>query len=283
MEKFENVSHLLDNGKAMGASSLWPFESASAHETVSAIIRRRSTNRTDVREVALRDLDLSFAKSILDLGCGFGFMAEALARRAAPDARLVGVDVWGSNEAPFLQRAAAAGRKASFACMQVDSELPWPDRSFDLVVCSYSLYFFADVLPEVARVLAPDGLFLAVTHSENSFVGMLRAAGLAEAESELLSVSRSFSVENGPRLLNRWFGEVTRIDYYNSLRFKTEHADELLTYLKFKLPFLVPGSQPGDDLPEAVAQFARGSLSRTGEVVVEKNDATFRCRNPLCH
>jgi len=280
---FENASRLLDNDVVMAASSLWPFDSPSAHETVSAIIRRRSTNNTDVREAALRDLDLSFAKDILDLGCGFGFMAEALAERAAPDARVVGVDVWRSNESPFLERVGATGRKPSFACMHVDSKLPWPDRAFDLVVCSYSLYFFLDVLPEVARVLAPHGLFLALTHSKDSFVGLLRAAGLAEAESELLSLSRRFSAENGRNLLDRWFGDVTRIDYHNSLRFKTEHVDELLAYLEFKLPLLVPGSKPHDSVPEDLASFARASLSRTGEVIVEKNDATFRCRSPLCH
>jgi len=250
---------------------------------VSAIIRRHSTNRTDVREAVLGDLDLSLARNILDLGCGFGFMAEALARRAAPDARLVGVDAWASNEAPFLERVVASGRSASFECRELDSELPWPDGSFDLVVCSYSLYFFVEILPEVTRILAPDGLFLAVTHSERSFVGLLRAAELAEDESTLLALTRKFSAESASEMLDRWFGEVTRIDYHNSLRFQAEDADEFLAYLRFKLPFLVPDSAPGEDLPEPLARLARASLARLGEVVVEKDDAAFRCRSPLCH
>lgn len=267
----------------MGSSSLWPYQSPSAHEAVSAIIRRYSTNRTDVREAALSDLDLSFARNILDLGCGFGFMAEVLASRAAPDARLVGVDAWASNEAPFLEKVAASGRSASFECRQLDSELPWPDRSFDLVVCCYSLYFFVQVLPEVARVLAPDGVFLALTHSERSFVGLLQAAELAEDESTLLALMRRFSAESGREMLGRWFGEVTRIDYRNSLRFQAKDADEFLAYLRFKLPFLIPDSAPGEDLPEPLARLAGASLSRLGEVVIEKDDAAFRCRSPLCH
>jgi len=267
----------------MAASSPWPFQHPSTHETISTIIQRHSTNSTDVREFVLRDQDLSSAKEILDLGCGFGFMSEALACRAAPDARLVGVDAWGSNEAPFLKKVSSTGRSASFECIQVDSRLPWPDQSFDLVVCSYSLYFFMDVLPEVARVLAPRGLFLALAHSENSFVGLLRAAGIAEDGSELLALSRRFSAENGSDVLNRWFGGVRRVDYDNALRFQAPHLDELLTYLRFKLPFLVPGSEPGDDLPPAMAHRARSSLLGLGEVVVEKSDAAFWCRSPLCH
>ena len=266
----------------MAVLSLWPFQCPANHETVSAIISRRSTNTTDVRETVLRNLDLSFAKNILDLGCGFGFMAEALARRVAPGARLLGVDIWPANEGPFLNRVAANGRQASFTCLQVGSKLPWPDGSFDLVVCSYSLYFFLEVLPEVARVLAPRGLFLALTHSEDSFVGLLRATGLTFSESELLCLARRFSAENGRRHLQKWFGEVTRVDYHNCLRFQPEHLEELLTYVKFKMPLLVPGSQPGDDVPEHLERSAKASLFTLGHVIVEKDDAAFRCRSPLC-
>ena len=265
----------------MASETLWPFQSPSTHQAVSAIIRDRSDNRDDVRRVSLCDLDLSSSRNVLDLGCGFGFMAEALARRAAPGAQFVGVDVWQTNAAPFLDRVTATGREASFVCMRIGSKLPWPDRSFDLVVCSYSLYFFAEVLPEVSRLLAPDGLFLTITHSESSFVGLLRAAGLEEDGSSLLSLTRRFSAENGRSLLDKWFGDVARVDYHNCLRFRAEHAEELLAYLKFKLPLLVPGSKPGADLPESVARFAMDSLSRLGEVVVEKTDAAFRCRSPL--
>ena len=266
----------------MTESSLSSFEDPPSHETVSDIIRRRSTNKADVREVALGDLDLSFAKDILDLGCGFGFMAEALGRRVAPDARLVGVDVWPANEGPYLEKVAVTGHRGFFTCLQVDSQLPWPDRSFDLVVCSYSLYFFVKVLPDLARVLAPHGVFLTITHSERSVVGQLPAAGFAEAASELLSLVRRFSAENGYSLLHRWFGEVTRIDYNNSLRFEREHVDELLTYLRFKLPLLVPGAKPDDELPQRLVRFAKASLSRMGELVIDKDDAVFRCRRPLC-
>ncbi|MBN2563048.1 MAG: class I SAM-dependent methyltransferase [Phycisphaerae bacterium] len=267
----------------MASSSLWPYRYPAAHETVSDIIRQRSTNATDLREVVLRDFDISFARNILDLGCGFGFMAEALARRAAPGACVVGVDVWPSNEAPFLERVAATGREARFHCMQIGSRLPWPDRSFDLVVCSFSLYFFVDVLPEVARVLAPHGLFLTVTHSDRSFLGLLRAAGLTEAASGLLALMRQFSAENGRSHLERWFGQVTQIDYHNALRFKAAHLDDLLLYLKFKLPLLIPDAAQADNLPSALIHHAEASLSRLGEVVVEKNDTAFQCRSPLCH
>ena len=266
----------------MTTSALWPYQCPTEHEAVSTIIRRRSTNKTDVREVALQDLDLSFTREVLDLGCGFGFMDEALAHRVAGDTRFVGVDACSSDEAPFLEKVAASGHVGRFVCMEVDSRLPFPDRSFDLVVCSYSLYFFVEVLPEVARVLAPHGLFLTITHSESRLVGQLPEAGLADAASGVLELIRRFSAENGGEQLRRCFSEVTQIDYENSLRFELQHEEELQAYLRFKMPCLVPGSKPGDELPESLTRFVRCTLERTGEVVVDKNDAVFRCRGPSC-
>ncbi|MBU0637846.1 MAG: class I SAM-dependent methyltransferase [Planctomycetes bacterium] len=264
----------------MPAKSLRSFRCPSTHETVSTIIRQRSTNRTDVRDAALQGLDLSSARQVLELGCGFGFMAETVARRAAADAQLVGVDAWQSNEQPFLSRVAAAGRQGQFICSRIGASLPCPDRSFDLVVCSYSLYFFVEALPDIARVLAPNGLLVAVTHSEQSFDGLLHAVGVPAAESLLPALLRRFSAENGERLLRRWFDEVGRSDYPNVLRFEPEHLNDLLTYVHFKLPLLRPGWHPGDEMPGRLVETVRRTLALDGSVDVEKDDAVFLCRRP---
>ena len=261
---------------------LWPYQCPEWHEHVSGIIRRRSTNGGDVREVALQGLDLARMRRVLDLGCGFGFMAEAVAGRVAPDAELLGVDLWPTNESSFVHRVTAMHRRAVFESMRITSALPWPDGSFDLVISSYSMYFFPEVLPAVARILAPDGLLLVITHSERSFQGLLHALGLDAAKSHLLALTRRFSAENGQAQLERWFGEVTRLDYHNDLRFQADHCEELFAYLQFKLPFLVPGANSTDELPPAQVERAREALARHGELIVEKTDAIFRCRSPQC-
>ncbi len=210
-------------------------------------------------------------------------MAGPLAARVAQDASFIGVDAWEANESSYLQKIADHGRSATFECMRIEAELPWPNHSYDLVVCSYSLYFFVDIIPEIARVLAADGLLLAITHSEAGVMDGLPDAGLGHAAAGLLALVRRFSAENGRDYLSRSFGEVVRIDYVNSLRFAREHEDELMAYLRFKMPFLVPGSKPEDDLPADLLQFVESLLSRDGEVIVDKSDAAFRCRRPQCH
>jgi SAM-dependent methyltransferase len=264
----------------MGSTPLESYKSPATHESVSRIIRAHSTNPLDIREAALNGLDLSGTREVLDLGCGFGFMSEVLARRIAADARITGVDEWSTDETPFLQRVRTAGRAGAFVCSHVDSALPWADRQFDLIVCCYSLYFFVEVLPEVARTLAPDGVFVAVTHSEANIRGQLPDAGLGEAADGLLKLTRRFSAENGGNRLKRWFGQVERVDYPNALVFEREHAEELMAYLRFKLPILIPDAPNGSEALERLERYCRAVLMRSGRMIVDKSDAVFRCRRP---
>jgi SAM-dependent methyltransferase len=255
------------------------FDRPSQHQAVSDIIRRRSTNPTDVREALLQGLDLSRVSTVLDLGCGFGFMTEAIAQRVAPDARIVGVDACPANKAPYLARVAATGRTGQFVCWRIERRLDWPDDSFDLVVASYTLYFFPDVLPEVARVLTREGVLLAVTHTEASCRDLACVLGLPESDSVLLTGLRDFSAESGADRLAPWFEDVVRFEYHNSLVFDAAHQDDLLTYLRFKLLLLAPQAALAGELAGALAHAAE-VLACLGRVVLEKNDVAFRCRRP---
>lgn len=55
----------------------------------------------------------------------------------------------------------------------------------------------------VARVMREDGLFLAVTHSEESFTGILDAVGLVHESCPLLRTLRRFSSEKDDTLFVR--------------------------------------------------------------------------------
>jgi SAM-dependent methyltransferase len=265
----------------MGELCLSSFDLPAQHEAVSDIIRRRSTNALDVREALLDGLELSGIRTVLDLGCGFGFMTEAIARRVPPGACFVGMDACSANEGPFLARLAAAGRSAQFMLRRIEHQLDVPDKSFDVVVASYTLYFFPEVLPEVARVVARHGTFLAVTHTEASCRDLADLMGLPGAASPLLSALCEFSAESGAERLAPWFEEVVRLEYGNALVFDACHEDELLTYLRFKLWQLAPRAALAGELAEGLARAAE-ALAYRGRVVLEKNDVAFRCTRPRC-
>jgi len=262
--------------------TLRAFESPEAHEGIAAMIRRRSTNPGDVHETVLRGLDLSFAREVLDLGCGFGLFSEKVAPRVAPGARLTGVDACAANEAPFLERVARAGRRARFEAMHIGSTLPWRGGAFDLVLSSYSLYFFPEVLPELARVLAFEGWAIVLTHSRRSFDGLLTAAGLDPSTNPLTALVDRFPAETAAERLGVLFETVERIHFPNTLRFAKADLDDVLVYLQFKLPLLGLDADPsaGEAPPEPMRRAIERWLAEHGGLTEDKTDAGFRCRGP---
>jgi len=96
---------------------------------------------------------------VLDLGCGAG---EFTAEIAAAGAHVIGAEV---AEAAIL-RAQRAHPDLDFRLVQFDGELPFDDRSLELVWASEVIEHVADTgswLGEVQRVLAPGGTLLITT------------------------------------------------------------------------------------------------------------------------
>ena len=262
----------------MHDSLLLPFADPQRHARISDIIRRHSQNRRDIREVALADLNFDFAKKILDLGCGFGFMMKALSPHLPADAHVIGVDACMGNEAAYLSLLKKVDIDGEFIKKRIDTVLPWESRSFDMVITSYSLYFFIDALPDIARVLSPGGLFLSIAHSKTSFAGLFEATGLDLKRSPLYKLLQTFSAENGATHLGRFFERVERLDYSNDLCFESDQMEDLFEYVDFKMPMLLAdGAVPTmrlQDLKERIS----ASVSSAGRIIIEKDDAIFLCR-----
>jgi 2-polyprenyl-6-hydroxyphenyl methylase/3-demethylubiquinone-9 3-methyltransferase len=98
-------------------------------------------------------------KQVLDLGCGGGFMAEALARRGAI---VTGVDPAAGAIAAARRHAAEGGLDIRYEVGRGE-QLPFAAGTFDIVVCVDVFEHVGDldaVLAEIARVLKPGGLLL---------------------------------------------------------------------------------------------------------------------------
>jgi SAM-dependent methyltransferase len=111
-----------------------------------------------VPEAELRVLGDVAGRDVLELGCGAAEWSRALARAGA---RPVGLD---NSEARLAHaRAALEAEGLDFPLVHASAEsVPFPDESFDVVMCDWGATTFADpylVVPEVARLLRPGGLF----------------------------------------------------------------------------------------------------------------------------
>ncbi len=108
---------------------------------------------------------------LLEIAAGTGVVTRHLASVLAPEVRIVATDL---NQA-MLDRAAAVGTSRTVEWCQADAtQLPFPDESFDVVVCQFGVMFFPDkpkAFSEARRVLRPGGSFIfnvwdAIEHNE---------------------------------------------------------------------------------------------------------------------
>lgn len=105
-------------------------------------------------------------KRVLDLGCGGGYMAEAMAVRGA---RVSGIDPSTAAVGAAHEHARANGLAIDYRVGSGEA-LPFGAATFDIVVCGDVLEHieaWEGVIAEVRRVLRPRGLFLFDTINRN--------------------------------------------------------------------------------------------------------------------
>jgi ubiquinone/menaquinone biosynthesis C-methylase UbiE len=102
---------------------------------------------------------LRAGERVLDVACGTGVVARAAAPLVGETGQVVGVDV---NEGMLaMARTVSPPPGAAIAWQQGDAAvLPFPEASFDAVLCQQGLQYFPQrtaALQEMARVLVPGG------------------------------------------------------------------------------------------------------------------------------
>ena len=112
---------------------------------------------------ALEVLAFRTSDHVLEIGFGHG-KTLGLAVARVPDGFVAGVDVSADMVVMARQRCKDAIRRGLVEARLGDSSsLPFPDGSFDKVLCIHTLYFWKDPvrdLREICRVLKPGGRFV---------------------------------------------------------------------------------------------------------------------------
>lgn len=124
-------------------------EQASRYEAVTKIFMDGSASLL-ASGAGLRPGD-----AVLDLACGTGLVARRAAPIVGTDGRVVGTDI----NAAMLSVARSVLDRAEWIEAPADHQ-PFPDDSFDRVVCQQGFQFFpspVDAVAECLRVLRPGG------------------------------------------------------------------------------------------------------------------------------
>lgn len=139
----------------------------------------RNTRQVTIEvPLMVRALGLPTGRRVLEVGCGRGVAIPVLARLLRPS-RLAGLDL----DPALLDEARAHADAEGIAVELVPGDvrcMPFPDGAFDLVVDFGTCYHIAragEALAEIARVLAPGGLFVHETPLSQLFAHPFRSFG----------------------------------------------------------------------------------------------------------
>jgi ubiquinone/menaquinone biosynthesis C-methylase UbiE len=167
---------------------------------------------------------------VLDLACGTGVLARAVAERLEGSGRVTGLD----PDPAML--AVAAHEAPALDWREGEAEaLPFADATFDVVVSQFGLTFFRDpdaALREVRRVLRPRGraVFAVWAALEDmpayvAFVTLLERLFGAEVAARLRG---PFAMGDAERLVSRFreagFDDVERTTRRRTARFRSLEA-----------------------------------------------------------
>jgi SAM-dependent methyltransferase len=117
-----------------------------------------------MRNYLYERLNLRLATRILDVGCGTGAITKDIVTKSS--AKVYGLDL----NLEFLRFARTAAKPVDFTCGDVQS-LPYPDNTFDLLVCHFFLLWLPHLTPalsEMRRVTKRNGHIIAFAEPDYS-------------------------------------------------------------------------------------------------------------------
>ena len=205
------------------------YRSADKLNTRISLHDKYSVNKQGFGNWIASHYEIRPGMSLLELGCGTGDMwrgREDLIRRC-------GRFVLSDCSAGML----ASARETLSGCPEIEfriidiQEIPFPGRSFDIVIANMMLYHVPDLangLGEVRRVLKDGGRFYCATYGENgmmAYIGRLFAEQHVEAR-----INTSFTLQNGESRLKPFFSGVERFLYEDALA--VTDLDDLIDYIR---------------------------------------------------
>ncbi|MEE9912832.1 MAG: class I SAM-dependent methyltransferase [Deltaproteobacteria bacterium] len=266
------------------------FRNVQKHQHIETLIRQFSSNKEDIRLNALDPIDLSSCRNVLELGCAFGAFTGSLKGRLHPEAAITGLDIVAEYEPFFLESCGRAGYRGTFLSTGVQTIKKYPSASFDLIICSYALYFFVDMIPEIARVLKTNGIFITITHDLCNMQELIHITRKTLKEHRLLAdnhllpievIIQQFSADNGERLLEPFFGRIRKFNFKNSLVFQPWDIYFFIDYYQFKSPFFLVGTgAEKKNIVNKLLHKLQDIGAQNKVITMCKDDAIFICSQP---
>ena len=232
-----------------------------------------STNKQGWFNWLFNQIDFSKVNRLLELGCGNG----KLWQENRIDLR--NREIFLSDISEGMVEEVRNKLGSDFNCIVADAEkIPFKDSYFDSIIANHVLFYLNDLnlgLKEIDRVLKSDGILYCSTYGKNH---MKEITEIVQNFDSRISLSNHslydiFGLENGEDILSKYFSNIQRMDYQDSLAI-TE-SKPLIDYI-----MSCHGNQNeilGPRLNE-FKEYIEELLENNGKIVVTKEAGLFVCR-----
>ncbi|MBO4206725.1 class I SAM-dependent methyltransferase [Micromonospora echinofusca] len=291
----------------MAASSAQPFHFGLDYIRVhfgnnTALATQQMThnlyrqNRETLVDHMLRCLDLTGRETVLDLGCGNGFILRDVVSRLRHGGRTVAMDI-----SPAMLELAKRNVTVSWAPLEfvegrAEDLSRFPDGTFDRVMANFIFHYIEDpdlVCGEIARVTSDDGFAIVTIEARHSMPEMyemhfeaMEKVGFAPDFIARLPRTRrgKMVLDNSAEILSRHFGSVTENPYPDALRFET--PEPYMFFYATGHKFCGARAMAGDEYPESmfdqlyaeVEAKVKARIAEVGYFELSKRNSVFVCR-----
>lgn len=233
-----------------------------------------STNKQGWFNWLFNQIDFSRVNRLLELGCGNG----KLWQENRIDLR--NREIFLSDISEGMVEEVRNKLGSDFNCIVADAEkIPFKDSYFDSIIANHVLFYLNDLnlgLKEISRVLKPDGILYCSTYGKNHMKEITEIVQNFDSRINLSnhSLYDIFGLENGESILKKYFFNVQRMDYEDSL--EITESKPLIDYI-----MSCHGNQNeilGPRLNE-FKEYIEELLKNSGKIVVTKQACLFICKS----
>lgn len=233
-----------------------------------------STNKQGWFNWLFNQIDFSKVNRLLELGCGNGKLWQE------NRIELRNREIFLSDISEGMVEEVRNKLGSDFNCIVADAEkIPFKDSYFDTIIANHVLFYLNDLnlgLKEIDRVLKSDGILYCSTYGKNH---MKEITEIVQNFDSIINLSNHslydiFGLENGEDILSKYFSNIQRMDYQDSL--EITESKPLIDYI-----MSCHGNQNeilGPRLNE-FKEYIEELLKNNGKIVVTKQAGLFVCKN----
>lgn len=231
-----------------------------------------STNKQGWFNWLFEKIDFSKVNRLLEIGCGNG----KLWQENKIDLR--NREIFLSDISEGMVEEVRNKLGSDFNCIVVNAEkIPFKDAYFDTIIANHVLFYLNDLnqgLKEIDRVLKPNGVFYCSTYGKEHMKEITELVQNFDSHINLSnhSLYDIFGLENGGAILKKYFSNVQRLEYPDSL--EITESKPLIDYI-----MSCHGNQNeilGPRLNE-FKEYIEFILNKNDKIVVTKQAGLFIC------